>query len=286
MVAGGTFVAAGFLTACGGAPDCHRFNAAYPMKYRHVAVTRWSRMEKGMSKLRGLLLGLLVVGGSAHAQQPAAAPGTPQAPDTAKLSYAIGYQIGNQFAGGKPKVDMSTLQRGIQDAYAKRHPSVPMREMNQQLQRLEQQMHAEALDEFQRIAKTNASKSQDFLARNRQLPGVVQLPSGIQYVVLQKGTGTESPTVTSRVTVNYRGMLVDGTEFDSTWAHGAPVSFIVNKVIRGWQDVIPRMHVGDRWKVVIPSQLAYGEAGALPRIGPNEALVFEIELLDIKAGGS
>jgi FKBP-type peptidyl-prolyl cis-trans isomerase FklB len=243
-------------------------------------------MEKGMSKLRGLLLGLLVVGGSAHAQNPAATPSTPQTPDTSKLSYAIGYQIGSQFAGGKPKVDMSTLQRGIQDAYTRRQPSVPMREMNQQLQRLGQQMHAEALDEFQRIAKANASKSHAFLARNRQLPGVVQLPSGIQYVVLQKGTGTVSPTVTSRVTVNYRGMLVDGTEFDSTWAHGAPVSFTVNKVIRGWQDVIPRMHVGDRWKVVIPPQLAYGEAGALPRIGPNEALVFEIELLDIKPGGS
>jgi FKBP-type peptidyl-prolyl cis-trans isomerase FklB len=80
-------------------------------------------------------------------------------------------------------------------------------------------------------------------------------------------------------------MLIDGTEFDSTWAHGAPVSFTVDKVIPGWQDVIPRMRVGDRWKVVIPPQLAYGEEGALPRIGPNEALVFEIELLAINQGG-
>jgi FKBP-type peptidyl-prolyl cis-trans isomerase FklB len=110
----------------------------------------------------------------------------------------------------------------------------------------------------------------------------VQLPSGIQYLVLKKGDGSTSPVVTSMVTVNYRGMLIDGTEFDSTWARGAPVSFMVDKVIRGWQDVIPRMHVGDRWKVVIPPNLAYGEGGALPRIGPNEALVFEIELLDIK----
>ena len=88
--------------------------------------------------------------------------------------------------------------------------------------------------------------------------------------------------MTSVVTVNYRGMLIDGTEFDSTWAHGAPVSFTVDKVLPGWRDVIPRMHVGDRWKVVIPPQLAYGENGQLPRIGPNEALVFEIELLDSK----
>ena len=104
-------------------------------------------------------------------------------------------------------------------------------------------------------------KSADYMAQNRQQPGVVQLPSGIQYAVLSKGSGTVSPTVTSMVTVNYRGMLIDGTEFDSTWAHGAPVSFTVNKVLPGWQDVIPRMHVGDRWKVVIPPQLAYGEDG-------------------------
>lgn len=237
-----------------------------------------------MSKLRGLLLGLLVLGVSAHAQDHAAGTGNFKAPDTAKLSYAIGFQIGSQFADGKPKVDLPTLQRGIQDAYGKRHPSVSLDEMNQQLQRLEQQMHAEAVEEFERIAKTNAAKSRDFLRRNGQLPNVVQLPSGIQYEVLQKGSGSVNPTSSSRVTVNYRGMLVDGTEFDSTWAHGAPVSFIVDQVIRGWQDVIPRMHAGDRWKVVIPAPLAYGQTGALPRIGPNEALVFEIELLRIGSG--
>jgi FKBP-type peptidyl-prolyl cis-trans isomerase FklB len=159
---------------------------------------------------------------------------------------------------------------------------VSMQDMHQQLQRLDQQMHADALAEFKRVAAANARKSAQYMAQNRQRPGVVQLPSGIQYAVLSAGSGKTSPTVTSTVTVNYRGMLVDGTEFDSTWAHGAPVSFTVDKVIRGWQDVIPRMHVGDRWKVVIPPQLAYGETGALPRIGPNEALVFEIELLAIK----
>ena len=236
-----------------------------------------------MINLRGLLLGLLVFGGGVHAQSRAAAA-VPQAPDTAKLSYAIGYQIGSQFSDGKPKVDIVALQRGIQDAYVKRHPGVSMRDMHEQLRRLEQKLHADALTEFQRVAAANANKSRAFLARNAQLAGVVQLPSGIQYAVVQKGSGTTSPTVTSRVTVNYRGMLVDGTEFDSTWAHGAPVSFTVDKVIRGWQDVIPRMHVGDRWKVVIPAQLAYGVTGALPRIGPNEALVFEIELLAIKPG--
>ena len=236
-----------------------------------------------MTHLRcGLLGAVLLLGGVAHAQGVAQAPTTK--PDKAKLSYAIGYQIGSQFADGKPDVEIPVLVRAIQDAYAKRHPSVSMQDMHQQLQRLDQQMHADALAEFERVAAANARKSAQYMAQNRRQSGVVQLPSGIQYAVLSKGSGRVSPTVSSTVTVNYRGMLVDGTEFDSTWAHGAPVSFTVDKVIRGWQDVIPRMHVGDRWKVVIPPQLAYGETGALPRIGPNEALVFEIELLAIKPG--
>ncbi len=118
------------------------------------------------------------------------------------------------------------LLRAIQDAYAKRNPTVSMQEMRQQLHSLERQMHTDALAEFKRIAEANARKSADFMAHNRQQPGVVQLPSGIQYAVLSKGSGTASPTVTSRVVVNYRGMLVDGTEFDSTWAHGSPASII------------------------------------------------------------
>jgi len=236
-------------------------------------MTHWRCGLLGMSLL---LCGLL------HAQSAAPDAGVPVKPDRSKLSYAIGYQIGSQFADGKPDVDVAVLVRAIQDASAKRRPDVSMQDMHRQLQRLDQQMRTEAQAEYRRVAAANAEKSAAFLARNRKQPGVVQLPSGIQYAVLSRGSGKVSPAVDSMVTVNYRGMLIDGTEFDSTWAHGAPVSFSVDKVIRGWQDVIPRMHVGDRWKVVIPPKLAYGETGALPRIGPNEALVFEIELLAIK----
>jgi FKBP-type peptidyl-prolyl cis-trans isomerase FklB len=229
----------------------------------------------------GMLLAGLLLAALAHAQSDTdAAAATPL--NKHKLSYAIGYQIGAQFAGGDPDIDLATVQRAIQDAYAKRHPSVSMRDMHDQLQALEARMHASALAEFKRIASANARRSADFLAQNAKQPGVVRLPSGIEYAVINDGTGTDSPSVDSTVTVNYRGMLIDGTEFDSSWAHGAPVSFVVNKVIPGWQDVIPRMHVGDRWKVVIPPALAYGERGQLPRIGPNEALVFEIELLNIE----
>ncbi|MFK2875273.1 FKBP-type peptidyl-prolyl cis-trans isomerase [Dyella lipolytica] len=243
-------------------------------------------MEKRMAQLRWLVPGLMLLAVFAAQAQGPTAPSPPQPPpaklDKHKLSYAIGYRIGTQFSEGDFPVDMAVLQRAIEDAYAKRPPAVPKEEMVDQLVSLGERMHEQAMAEYNRIAVDNARKSAEYLTHNATLPGVVQLPSGIQYSVLKKGDGTASPGIDSLVTVNYRGMLIDGTEFDSTWAHGAPVSFTVDKVIRGWQYVIPRMHVGDRWKVVIPPQLAYGEHGALPRIGPNQALVFDIELLDIK----
>jgi FKBP-type peptidyl-prolyl cis-trans isomerase FklB len=244
-------------------------------------------MEKVMAHTRWLVSGFLLLAACAvQAQQVPVVPNPPQPPsakvDKHKLSYAIGYRIGTQFSEGDFPVDMAVLQKAIEDAYSKRPPSVSKEEMYEQLVALGERMHEQALAEYNHIAAENARKSTDFLVHNAALSGVVQLPSGIQYSVIKKGDGTVNPGIDSLVTVNYRGMLIDGTEFDSTWAHGAPVSFTVDKVIRGWQYVIPRMHVGDRWKVVIPPALAYGEHGALPRIGPNQTLVFDIELLDIK----
>ena len=243
-------------------------------------------MAKGVTPLAtwlliGIVSGGLLLAQAAQAREPTSAASTVK-PDKAKLSYAIGYQIGSRFAEGSPEVDMAAMQRAIADAYARHPPTVPIGEMQAQLQRLQQQMHSEAMAEFKRIAAANARKSAEFMAENRKKPGVVQLPSGIQYAVVHQGSGTVHPSVSSTVVVNYRGMLVDGTEFDSTWAHGAPATITVDQVIPGWRDVIPRMRVGDRWKVVIPSRLAYGEEGALPRIGPNEALRFVIELIEIK----
>jgi FKBP-type peptidyl-prolyl cis-trans isomerase len=236
-----------------------------------------------MVKRAGLFMavGLGLIGTVSHAQQSPRPPAAATTIDKAKLSYAIGYQIGSQFADGDPAVDLATLQRAIQDAAAKRQPSVPMQDMRAQLHALDEQMHARAVSEFRRVAAANARKSEQYLAHNRTQPGVVQLPSGVQYAVIKQGQGGASPTVDSKVTLNYRGMLIDGTEFDSTWAHGQPATITVRSMIPGWRDVFPRMHVGDRWKVVIPPRLAYGERGELPRIGPNEALVFDIELLDV-----
>lgn len=220
---------------------------------------------------------------TALAQGPATAPasGAP-AIDKTKLSYAIGYQIGTQFANSaQPDVDIVVLVKALQDGYAKRSPGVPIDVMQQQLVNFDAKVQRDSVVEFRRVAAANAKRSTDFLARNRVRPGVTTLPSGIQYAVINKGSGAQA-RVTSTVVVNYRGALIDGTEFDSSYAHGKPVTFTVNRVIPGWQDVIPRMRVGDKWKVVIPPSLAYGERGELPRIGPNEALVFDLELIDVK----
>src|SRR5690349_3023942 len=132
--------------------------------------------RQGMTRLGGLALGMLLLGSVAHAQDSAAASTSQVKLDKHKLSYAIGYQIGSQFAGGEPDVDLATVQKAMADAYARRHPAVPMQDMHAQLERLEQQMHADAVAEFKHIAAVNARKSADYMAQNRKRPGVVQLP--------------------------------------------------------------------------------------------------------------
>lgn len=211
--------------------------------------------------------------------------GSPENPvsgvDRHDLSYAIGYRIGSQLSDDRPKIDMPTLLRGIKAAYARQPPTVSMSVMQHQLHVLAQQMHRQAMQSFQRMAEHNAEVSAAFMRNNRDKPGVVSLPSGVQYKVLETGHGA-APTLSSTVVMNYRGALVGGMEFDSTWAHGKPVTYAVSKMLPGWRKVLPRMHVGAHWKVFIPPDQAYGERGQLPRIGPNEALVFDIQLLEVK----
>jgi FKBP-type peptidyl-prolyl cis-trans isomerase FklB len=249
-------------------------------------------MENVMAYTRWLVSGFLLLAASAVQAQGPILPSSRQSPpppppvkiDKYKLSYAIGYRFGAQFSGGDfpSDIDVNVVRKAMEDGYAKRTPAVSKEDMYDQLVGLGELIRDEAVAEFKRVAADNARKSAEFMKHNATQPGIVELPSGIQYSVIKKGDGTVNPGVDSLVTLNYRGMLIDGTEFDSTWSIGHPVSLVVDKMISGWQYVIPRMHVGDRWKVVIPPQMAYGEHGALPRIGPNQALVFDIELLDIK----
>lgn len=228
---------------------------------------------------------LFAVAGSALAQggtAPAAAPaaGATAPVDRNKVSYAIGYEIGRDFVEKKMDVDLQTVIRAIQDGYAKRNPAVPEEQMREAMGVMREKMLAEARTRFEGLARENKAKSDKFLAENRSKKGIIALPSGIQYRVIEDGTGKRA-TPTAEVTVHYRGSLSSGLEFDSSFARGQPASFKVDSVIDGWKEILPMMKVGDHWQVFLPPEKAYGLRGQGP-IGPNEALVFDIKLVDVK----
>jgi FKBP-type peptidyl-prolyl cis-trans isomerase FklB len=135
--------------------------------------------------------------------------------------------------------------------------------------------------DMQAIAMKNKEAGEAFLAANKKKTGVVTLADGLQYKILTEGTG-QKPTASDSVTVNYAGTLIDGTEFDSSYKRGEPITFPVNGVIAGWTEALKLMPVGSTWELYIPSELAYGKYGAGPQIGPNAVLIFKVELLDIK----
>ncbi len=202
--------------------------------------------------------------------------------DRAQLSYALGYEAGLDLRRRQPDVDIATVVRGVRDGYARTKPAYSPQEMQQVLQQMQQEMVAKARAAYQKLAEENLHKAQAFFAHNKTRQGVVSLPSGVQYKVLDGGDGNKSPTIDSEVTLEYRGEFLDGTVFDNTEDRGKPVVFPVNQMIPGWRQIITRMHVGDHWQVFIPPDQAYGIRGEPPRIGPNEALVFDIRLLGIK----
>lgn len=221
--------------------------------------------------------------GQAATAQGAAAQGAAAnlpPPDRNKLSYAIGFDIGRDFKENKVDVDINTVIRAMQDGFAQRQPAVPENEMRQQVAIMRERMMREARTRFEQAARENKAKSDRFLAENRAKNGVRTLPSGIQYRVIEEGTGARA-TANSEVTVHYRGSLISGLEFDSSFARGEPVTFKVNEMIPGWQEILPMMKVGDEWKVFLPPEKAYGERGQGP-IGPNEALIFDIRLVSVK----
>ena len=215
------------------------------------------------------------------AAAPAAGASAPAGPiDRNKLSYAIGYEIGRDFVEKRMDVDVNQVIRAIQDGYAKRNPAVPEQDMKQVLGQMREKMIGEAKAKYEQVARENLAKSTQFLTENRSKKGIVALPSGIQYRVIEEGNGSR-PTATSEVTVHYRGSLTNGFEFDSSFARGVPAKFKVDSVIDGWKEILPMMKVGDHWQVFLPPEKAYGMRGQ-PPIGPNEALVFDIKLVDVK----
>jgi FKBP-type peptidyl-prolyl cis-trans isomerase FklB len=199
-----------------------------------------------------------------------------------KVSYAVGLNIGRNLANDLKKqlidIDSNLLTRGIQDALAGAKPLLTDQEIQETMVAFQKEMMAK----WEEVGKKNKADGEAFLAENKKKEGVKTLPSGLQYKVIKAGTG-KKPKADDTVTVNYRGTLINGTEFDSSYKRGQPATFPVSGgIIAGWTEALQLMGEGAKWQLYIPSNLAYGERGTSGIIGPNATLIFEIELVSIK----
>ena len=198
-----------------------------------------------------------------------------------RLSYMIGLQVGQALRRqGLEAIDSAALAAALDDVFANRRPRLTREEM----QAAQAAFQAKQAEKQSGRAADNLAAGRAFLASNAGNAGVVQTPDGLQYRILRASEGP-TPSADDRVVVHYRGRLLDGTEFDSSYGRGEPTEFMLGAVIPGWQAVLQLMPVGSHWEVWIPAELAYGERGAGGSIGPNQALHFEIELLEIKPKG-
>jgi len=195
-----------------------------------------------------------------------------------KISYIIGMRIGNDMKKQSIDINPSILAKGIEDALASAKPLLTEQEVQETMMAFQKEMMAKQAE----VAKKNKTEGEAFLAENKKKEGVKTLPSGLQYKVTKAGTG-KKPKSTDMVTVNYRGTLIDGTEFDSSYKRGQPATFQVSGVIPGWTEALQLMEEGAKWQLFIPSNLAYGERGTQGGpIGPNATLIFEVELISIQ----
>ncbi|MBT8041301.1 MAG: FKBP-type peptidyl-prolyl cis-trans isomerase [Xanthomonadales bacterium] len=199
--------------------------------------------------------------------------------DKGKLSYAVGWDIGEDIQRRGAEFDVETIIAAIRDSSAGRDPQVPAEQMVAMLTELQQKVRQEQAEAFQKLADDNQIAADDFLAKNKSKNGIVVLPSGVQYRVIEEGDGAR-PGMEDTVKVHYRGSKTDGHEFDSSFARGVPEEFPVNTVLRGWQEVLPLMKTGATWQIFVPPELAFGARGN-PPVGPNEALMFDLKLVEI-----
>jgi FKBP-type peptidyl-prolyl cis-trans isomerase len=201
--------------------------------------------------------------------------------DKEKLSYSIGMDIGGNLKRGSVEVDPDMLAKGLKDSYGGGKTLLTEDEARQTLQTAQKALMAKQAEEKLKIGEKNKADGEKFLAENAKKEGVKTLPSGLQFREITPGKG-KSPKATDTVTTHYKGTLIDGTEFDSSYKRGEPVSFPVSGVIAGWTEALQLMKEGAKWQLFIPSNLAYGERGAGRDIGPNATLIFEVELISVK----
>ncbi len=193
-----------------------------------------------------------------------------------KFSYTVGIQIGNNLKQGAD-IDLNVLTQAINDAYQGQNYQMTTEEMQEVMGRYREKEFAEHVEQ----SSVNKKTGETFLTENKTKEGVVVTDSGLQYKVIQEGSGNK-PSATDQVKVHYHGELIDGTVFDSSVERGEPIVLGVGNVIKGWQEALPMMSEGSKWQIYIPSDLAYGEKGAGATIGPNSTLIFDIELLSIQ----
>lgn len=239
------------------------------------------------SLITGVLLFIAALVGFAvgRAQERLPQGATPGQPALKTLdeqaSYAIGLDIGRSMLADGAELNADLVARGIVDAMKKSKPLMTDEQCREVMVAYTREMQTKAAAKLKPIADKNAKAGADFLAANKQKKGVVTTESGLQYQVVKNGTGA-APKATNVVRVHYHGQLIDGTVFDSSVERKEPAEFAVNEVIPGWTEALQKMKVGDKWRIFIPSDLAYGERGTPGGpIGPNQVLVFDVELLDI-----
>jgi FKBP-type peptidyl-prolyl cis-trans isomerase len=199
-----------------------------------------------------------------------------------KISYSIGYQIGTSFHDQELAdiIDMNDLLAGMQDGMNEDDPALADSTRNRIMTEFQQQQQARQMKKFNEEKDKNQKEGEAFLEENATKKGVKTTESGLQYRVLEEGSG-KSPDENDEVTVHYEGTLINGEVFDSSYERGEPTSFPVNRVIPGWTEALQMMKEGGKWEIYIPSDLAYGQQGAGQKIGPNSTLIFTVELLEV-----
>src|SRR6185369_3801949 len=265
-------------------------------------------MQKFLSMTTALAAAVLVVGLQAQQTPPAKpkpAPASPAHKSTAtkspgaksaapaplalktekdKFSYALGMNLGNSLHRQSVPVDPAILLRGLKDALAGK-TLMTDDDARAALKAVQTEMQKKMQETMQAAGAANKKEGDAFLATNKTKEGVTTLPSGLQYKILTAGTGPK-PTATDSVVCNYRGTLINGKEFDSSYKRGEPATFPVNGVIKGWTEALQLMPVGSKWQLFVPSDLAYGERSPALEIGPDSTLIFEVELLSIQNKGA
>jgi FKBP-type peptidyl-prolyl cis-trans isomerase len=223
-----------------------------------------------------MVIGMLVLAGQAYGADESALKS-----DKDKLSYTFGANFGKSLKQQEIEINTDIFIKGMKDGLSGGKMVLTDQEMKETMTSFQKEMAAKQAEKRKVLGEKNKKEGEAFLSTNKTKEGVKTLASGLQYKVITEGTG-KTPKATDSVVTNYKGTLIDGTEFDSSYQRKTPATFKVNGVIKGWTEALQLMKEGSKWQLFVPSDLAYGERGAGPNIGPNAVLIFEIELVSVK----